>query len=118
MRSSSRCVNSRPITAASCSAWRGSSSSRSMRDISTSWIVSGTDDLIERPAQHPARALAPDRAGLAERLDQLLDEERVALGLAPDQRVQLAGRSSDASTASVISAASPSDRWRRTRRVA
>ena len=81
-RSSRRRVNSRPITEASWSVFFG----RLVQPIDAGHdhVLDrvGDDDLVEPPGQHVAARRSGERRRLLQRLDDLLDEERVALGLA------------------------------------
>jgi len=52
----------------------------------------GYGEVIESLRQHPAVATRPDAARLPERLDELLDEERVAFRLSCDQSLQAVGQ--------------------------
>ena len=59
-----------------------------MRAASTAWTVAGTRMLVDRAGQAVGAALADQRAGLDQRADALLQEERVALGPLDQQRLQ------------------------------
>ena len=77
-----------------------------MRAASTAWTVAGTRMLVDRAGQAVGAALADQRAGLDQRADALLQEERVALGPLDQQRLQRLRRvgSSPSSAASSSSA--------------
>ena len=104
-RARSRSANSRPMTDAIWSARFGSSSSRSRRAIRTPWMLSGTATSASGRVTTTTVAVAPEHALLEQRFRHLLDEERVALRLAGDER-ELVGNRAAARMAPAIAAMS------------
>ena len=96
-RSSTRTGNCRPITAATRRLRFAASGSWSIRASSRPCSVSG----ISTPRScrgHPAILAAHDHAALDEHADDLLDEERIALGAGQDQVADLLGQSDSISS--------------------
>ena len=77
--------NSLPITAAACSTAFSRWASRSIRAASTACTLAGTAASATGADEPVGAALALEAPGLDQRLHELLDEERVALGPLADQ---------------------------------
>ena len=89
---STRCWNTRPMTAAVCATRLVVSGSRSMRALSTPASVSGMlrlEDVARRP---PVLAVAHHLAAIDERAQHLFEVERVALGTLQDLRPDAFGQ--------------------------
>ena len=78
-----------PMTAAGSMTARSSGSRRSSRAARSAWIVGGTDTRSIVADGAPAAVLEADEALVDEHREQLLDEERVALGGLDDARADL-----------------------------
>ena len=109
--------NTRPTTAAAWSARFSVGRSRSMRAARTALHRVGDLDLLDARGGPPAAAVVHDQALVDQPPDDLLEEERVALGALEDpRRAPLAGRSSTPSssaTSCVGFRRRPADRARR-----
>ena len=80
--------NSLPITAAACSTDLSRGASRSIRAARTACTLAGMAASATGAASRVGAALAFEAPGLDQRLHELLDEERVALGALADQLSQ------------------------------
>ena len=87
--------NTRPITDAACSAAFSRAGSRSMRAASTPRTESGIESCSGSAVDLPPVVALREDAAVDERLDQLLDEERVALRAPHEQVAHVLGQIRD-----------------------